>query len=161
MYSHQQVPCPVWPARGTQRRAPSGRAVSVDLSLRAPGSSASGLAIQASPPADDAVTRTAYRTSLGPGFAGTGRQLAGARSGLRRDWRTRQGAPYRARGAGRTAPSTPWTGRTIAARCPPGSQPLERQAAILCAVFFLECPPGLLQTRLSSDATASLQTAPG
>ncbi|XP_019522306.1 PREDICTED: collagen alpha-1(I) chain-like [Hipposideros armiger] len=61
-----------------------------------------------------------------------------------------EGAPGRAhraeRGAGRTAPSTPWTGRTITARRPPGSQPLGRHAGLPSAVVFLECPPGHLQT---------------
>lgn len=64
------------------------------------------------------------------------------------------------RGAGRSAPSTPWTGRTISARGPPGSQSPGRHAACLCAVFFSECPPGLLQARLSRAAAASLHLAP-
>lgn len=102
-----------------------------------------------------------YRTSLGWGFAATGRQLAGARGGLRRGGRTRQGAPRGARGARRRAPSTPWTGRAMAAPRQPSSQPPGRHAALPSAVFFLECPPCHLKTRLSRGASASLHLAPG
>ncbi|XP_032954544.1 translation initiation factor IF-2 [Rhinolophus ferrumequinum] len=86
----------------------------------------------------------------------TGRALARGIGRLGRGWRARgtgsaeEGAPGRAhraeRGAGRTAPSTPWTGLTTTARRPPGSQPLARHAGLPSAVFFLECPPGHLQT---------------
>lgn len=96
----------------------------------------------------------------GPGFAATGGLLAGVRGRLGRGQRTRQGARHRVRGAGRSAPSTPWTGRTISASGPPGSQSPGRHAACLCAVFFSECPPGLLQARLSRAAAASLHLAP-
>lgn len=82
-----------------------------------------------------------YRANLGWGFSATGRQPAGARGWLRRGRRTRQGAQLAARGARRTAPSTPWTGRAIPAPCPPSSQPLGRHAAFPSAIFFLECPP--------------------
>lgn len=137
---HQLVPCSVWPARCAQRWAPRGRTVLADLSQRAPGS-AFGLAIQASPRAG-----RRYPMNRGPGFAATGGLLAGARGRLSRGWRTRQGARHRVRGAGRSAPSTPWTGRTISARGPPGSQSPGRHAACLCAVFFLGVsarpPPG-------------------
>lgn len=49
----------VWPARCAQRRASRGRTVAANLPARAPGCSASGLAIQEAPRADGAVTRTA------------------------------------------------------------------------------------------------------
>lgn len=73
-----------------------------------------------------------------------------ARGWLRRGGCTRQGAQS-GRGARRTAPSTPWTGRAIAAPGPPSSQPPGRHAAPTTAVFFPKCPPGHLQT--ASPAT--------
>nr|XP_010945753.1 unnamed protein product [Camelus bactrianus] len=160
-FAHLQVPCSVWPARCSQRLAPSGPTVSADLSPRAPGSSASGFAIQAASRADGAVTRTPNGTNLGRGLAEIGRQLAGARGRLRRGGRTPQGAQRWARGTRRAAPSTPWTGRAITAPCPPSNLPRGRHAALPRAVFFLECPPRHLKTRFSRDASASLHLAPG
>lgn len=61
-----------------------------------------------------------------------------------------------ARGAGRTAPSTPWTGRTTPARRPPGSQPLGRHAGLPSAVFFLECAPRRLQTSPATTTPHSM-----
>lgn len=90
------------------------------------------------------------RTSLGPRSAATGRPPLGARGGLSRGGRTRQGAQRRARGARSRAPSTPWTGRAIAAPGPPGSQHPGRPADLPSALFFLEYPLGSLQTFLAT-----------
>lgn len=136
--------------------APSRCTVSPDLSPRAPGRSAPCFAIQAAPRADGAVTQTALPDEPWSGLCGDWAAARGARGWLRRGGCTRQGAQSGARGARRTAPSTPWTGRAIAAPGPPSSQPPGRHAAPTTAVFFPKCPPGHLQTRLSRDASASL-----
>lgn len=155
---HQLVLCSFWPARAIQRRAPSRCTVSPDLSPRAPGSSASCFAIQAAPRADGAVTQTALPDEPWSGLCGDWAAARGSeRLAPRRvhpAGRTERGA----RGSTRTAPSTPWTGRAIAASAhsnqPQGVMPPPPP------VFFPKCPPGHLQTRLSRDASASLHRAP-
>lgn len=159
---HQQVPCSAGPARCAQRRAARGHTVAADLSARAPGSSASGLAIQEAPRADGAVTRTALPDEPWPG--------------TRDDWAAADGceglaAQRRVHPAGRTARG--------AGRAELGSRCLQHHGQVarsgLTASWAAsprascrspqrpllpEYPPDRFQTRLSRDASASLHLAP-
>lgn len=83
------------PTRGSQKRASHGRTVFAHLSPRAPVLPASGLSIQASPPADGVDTRAALRDEFWPGVCG---DWAVA------DWSRGRAAQRRAHSAGRAAP---------------------------------------------------------
>lgn len=155
---HQLVLCSFWPAErseaglpvGARSRRPFPSSRVVCLLLRHSGG-----------PSRPTVRspRRRYRMSLGRGFAATGRQPAGAEAGC-----AEEGAPGRAHRAGRrarrTAPSTPWTGRAIAAPGPPSSQPPGRVAAPHHCRLLPEVstrPPSNPPLR---DASASLHRAP-
>lgn len=101
---HRRVPGSAWPARCAQRRAPRARTAAADLSARAPGSSASGLAIQEAPRADGAVTRAASPDEPRPGAADDaagagGREGQAARRTVPPAGRAARGARGSARGA--------------------------------------------------------------
>lgn len=148
---HQLVPCSVWPARCAQRRAARGHTVAADLSARAPGWSASGLAIQEAPRADGAVTRTALPDEPWP-RTGDDWAAAGGREGLAAQRRvhpaghTARGARSSARGAFNTMDRSRDRGS------PPAGQPVPgRHADLPSALFFLSIHP--TGSRPASPAT--------
>lgn len=147
---HQQVPCSFWPTRGSQRQASRGRTVSAHLSPRAPVLPASGLAIQASPPADGADTRTALGDEFWPWVCG--------------DWAAADGsggraAQRRAHRAGRAAPgarSSAHSAFNTMDRVAQSPRAVRRSGSPrgVSPLFSLECPPNA-----SRPSSASLHLA--
>lgn len=148
---HQQVPCSAGPARCAQRRAARGHTVAADLSARAPGSSASGLAIQEAPRADGAVTRTALPDEPWPGTrvdwaAAGGCEGLSAQRRVHPAGRTARGARSSARGAFNTMDRSRDRGS------PPAGQPVPgRHGDLPSALFFLSIHP--TGSRPASPAT--------